>query len=136
MGFNFTQGIHQVIDNFTWVMGSHAVKAGVDAQFIGDDRVQGDNFLYTFPTIDAYLQAKSGVNPYGYTSLAQTFGQMAISYKSRFYGAFVQDDWQITPRVLTEALHHPDRAAAKRAFDAMMTMRKIDVATIEAALRG
>ena len=48
---------------------------------------------------DAYLQAKSGVNPYGYTSLAQTFGQMAISYKSRFYGAFVQDDWQITPRV-------------------------------------
>ena len=44
--------------------------------------------------------------------------------------------WQITPRVLIEALHHPDRAAAKRAFDAMMTMRKIDVATIEAALRG
>lgn len=44
--------------------------------------------------------------------------------------------WQITPRVLSEALSHPDRAAAKRAFDAMMTMTKIDVAAIEAALLG
>lgn len=44
--------------------------------------------------------------------------------------------WQITPRVLTEAFTGADRAAAKRAFDAMLTMRKIDVATIEAAVRG
>ena len=42
--------------------------------------------------------------------------------------------WQITPRVLLEATTHNDKAAAKRAFDAMMTMKKIDVATIEAAL--
>jgi predicted 3-demethylubiquinone-9 3-methyltransferase (glyoxalase superfamily) len=44
--------------------------------------------------------------------------------------------WQITPRALTDAMADPDRAAAKRAFDAMMTMRKIDVAAIEAARRG
>ena len=44
--------------------------------------------------------------------------------------------WQITPRVLTEAYTSPDRAAAKRAFEAMMTMGKIDIAAIEAALRG
>lgn len=44
--------------------------------------------------------------------------------------------WQITPRVLLEAMDNPDRAAAKRAFEAMMTMRKIDVAAIEAALKG
>lgn len=44
--------------------------------------------------------------------------------------------WQITPRALTAAIAHPDRAAAKRAFDAMMTMRKIDIAAIEAALAG
>lgn len=44
--------------------------------------------------------------------------------------------WQITPRVLTETMAGPDRAAAKRVFDAMTTMRKIDVATIEAARRG
>jgi predicted 3-demethylubiquinone-9 3-methyltransferase (glyoxalase superfamily) len=44
--------------------------------------------------------------------------------------------WQITPRVLLEAMDNPDRDAARRAFEAMMTMRKIDVATIEAALKG
>jgi predicted 3-demethylubiquinone-9 3-methyltransferase (glyoxalase superfamily) len=44
--------------------------------------------------------------------------------------------WQITPRVLLDAMTGPDKAAAKRAFDAMMTMGKIDVAAIEAARRG
>jgi predicted 3-demethylubiquinone-9 3-methyltransferase (glyoxalase superfamily) len=44
--------------------------------------------------------------------------------------------WQITPIVLTDAYTSADRAAAKRAFNAMMTMTKIDIAKIEAALRG
>ncbi len=44
--------------------------------------------------------------------------------------------WQITPRVLTETYTGTDRAAAKRVFEAMMEMGKIDVAKIEAARRG
>ena len=44
--------------------------------------------------------------------------------------------WQITPRALTAAVTDPDPAAAKRAFDAMMGMSKIDIAAIEAARRG
>lgn len=44
--------------------------------------------------------------------------------------------WQITPRALTDAFTGADRAAAKRVFEAMMTMRKIDIAAIEAARRG
>ncbi|MBI4696772.1 MAG: VOC family protein [Gammaproteobacteria bacterium] len=44
--------------------------------------------------------------------------------------------WQITPRVLTAAIADPDPAVARRAFEAMMTMGKIDVAAIEAARRG
>ncbi|MEX5503327.1 VOC family protein [Pseudomonas putida] len=44
--------------------------------------------------------------------------------------------WQITPRILIEAIGHSDRAAAKRAFEAMMQMGKIDVAKIAAALKG
>jgi predicted 3-demethylubiquinone-9 3-methyltransferase (glyoxalase superfamily) len=42
--------------------------------------------------------------------------------------------WQITPRALLAAMSNPDKAAAKRAMEAMMKMRKIDIATIEAAL--
>jgi len=44
--------------------------------------------------------------------------------------------WQITPVALIRAITHPDPATAKRAFDAMMQMGKIDIAAIEAAVRG
>jgi 2-polyprenyl-6-hydroxyphenyl methylase/3-demethylubiquinone-9 3-methyltransferase len=44
--------------------------------------------------------------------------------------------WQITPRAPTAALGDSDPEAAKRAFEAMMTMKKIDIATIEGARRG
>lgn len=44
--------------------------------------------------------------------------------------------WQIIPRALTEAVTDPDPAAAKRAFEAMMTMTRIDIAAVEAARRG
>ena len=44
--------------------------------------------------------------------------------------------WQITPRQLTDALANSDTGARERAFQAMMTMGKIDIAAIEAAVRG
>lgn len=44
--------------------------------------------------------------------------------------------WQITPRALIDAISSEDKAAAKRAFEAMMGMKKIDIAAIEAAVRG
>ena len=44
--------------------------------------------------------------------------------------------WQITPKVLIEAINSPDAGVARRAFEAMTTMRKIDVAAIEAAIAG
>jgi 2-polyprenyl-6-hydroxyphenyl methylase/3-demethylubiquinone-9 3-methyltransferase len=44
--------------------------------------------------------------------------------------------WQIVPRFLMDALRSSDRAVGKRAMDAMMQMKKIDIATIEAAVKG
>ena len=44
--------------------------------------------------------------------------------------------WQISPRVLVDAVTSKDPAVAKRAFEAMMKMTKIDIATIEAAIAG
>lgn len=44
--------------------------------------------------------------------------------------------WQITPKVLLDAVTSKDKALASRAFNAMMPMKKIDVAAIEAAIRG
>ncbi|WP_434562773.1 VOC family protein [Pseudomonas sp. Z4-20] len=44
--------------------------------------------------------------------------------------------WQISPRVLVDAVISTDKAAAKRAFEAMMTMTRIDIAAIQAAVKG
>ena len=44
--------------------------------------------------------------------------------------------WQITPRALSDGMADPDPAAAKRVFESMMTMGKIDVAAIERAIQG
>lgn len=44
--------------------------------------------------------------------------------------------WQVTPVVLSQAITDPDPAVASRTFNAMMTMKKIDIAAIEAARRG
>ncbi|MBB4005178.1 VOC family protein [Aurantimonas endophytica] len=44
--------------------------------------------------------------------------------------------WQITPRLLLDLTTGSDRGKAKRVFDAMLTMGKIDIATLEAAARG
>src|SRR5215203_1845792 len=99
VGFDFNQGITQVIDNVSWIRGAHAFKAGVDAQWIADRRTRGEQFIYTFPSNTAYLAAKSGVAPFGYTSLQQLFGNRDAEYNSGFYGFFVQDDWQIAPQL-------------------------------------
>jgi hypothetical protein len=99
VGFDFNQGIWQVIDNLTWLRGKHSYKVGLDAQFIKDDRVRGERFLYTFPNSAAYLAAKSGAAPFGYTTLQQDFGQLDVAYNSAFYGLFIQDDWQLNSRM-------------------------------------
>ena len=98
-GFDFRQGIWQVIDNVSWIRGGHSFKAGIDAQWVGDDRVKGERFEYVFPTIDAYLAAQAGTAPLGYTTFRQDFGDLTASYSSGFYGFFVQDDWQVTPDI-------------------------------------
>ena len=51
VGFDFNQGITQIIDNVSLIRGKHAFKTGVDAQWIADKRVRGELFLYNFESV-------------------------------------------------------------------------------------
>ena len=98
-GTDFKQQIFQVVDNFTWIKGSHNFKTGFDAQWVYDERITALNFSYTFPTIAAYLAARDGTNPRAYTSFSQTLGDPYFDMSSKLYGMFWQDDWFVRPNV-------------------------------------
>ena len=88
-----------MIDNFTYIRGSHSYKFGFDWQHIYDERTAAPQFVYTFPTIAAYLAAKTGANPFGYTTMTQITGDLAFNMSTNIFSTFVQDDWQIAPTV-------------------------------------
>ncbi len=98
-GFAFTQNQLQVLDNFTRIRGNHAYKFGASVELVTDTRTQAQFQVYTFPSVDAYLAARSGANPLGYTSFSQFFGNPNIDYSTRMFAAFLQDDWRLTPSI-------------------------------------
>jgi hypothetical protein len=98
-GFNFKQNITQVIDNFTYIRGVHNFKTGFDWQHIYDQRTSAPQFLYTFPTVDSYLAAKSGADPFSYTTVSQITGDLSFNMSTNVFSTFIQDDWQVRPSV-------------------------------------
>jgi hypothetical protein len=98
-GFDFKQNITQIINNTTLLRGTHSYKAGIDAQFVHDERTSAPLLSYTFPSIAAYNAARSGASPFGYTTFSQVFGELSFDMNTQIYGAFVQDDWQLTPDI-------------------------------------
>ncbi|HXI30736.1 MAG TPA: TonB-dependent receptor [Vicinamibacterales bacterium] len=98
-GFDFKQNITQAIDNFTYIRAAHSYKFGFDWQHIFDARTAAPQFVYTFPTVTAYLAAKSGLAPLGYTNMSQITGNLSFDMSTDVFSTFVQDDWQIAPTV-------------------------------------
>ena len=98
-GEDFQQKIFQVVDNYTLIKGNHSFKTGFDFQHIGDSRAVPTPATYTFPTLDAYLAARSGVNRMGWTTFSQVIGDPEFEMSTRMYSAFIQDDWRVRPNV-------------------------------------
>ncbi len=89
----------QFINNVTVTRGSHTAKFGVGANFIHDERRSGIFARYTFPNIAAYVAARNGANPLGYSEFRETLGDPGRKYDSVFYQFFAQDDWKVTKRL-------------------------------------
>ncbi len=89
----------QVQDNLTWMSGSHAIKFGGGFNFIDNERRSAEFSLYTFPNINAYVEARSGFATRGYTRYDESFGDPETKYKATYWNFFIQDDWKATPRL-------------------------------------
>jgi hypothetical protein len=98
-GFDFRQGILQVVNNFTYLRANHSYKFGFDIQHVDDTRRSAPLNLYTFPSIQAYVDARNGVNRRSYTSFQQLVGDPDFEMQSNLYSLFVQDDWRLTSNV-------------------------------------
>ncbi len=99
-GEDFIQRIYQVVDSYTMLRGNHSFKTGFDYQYIDDHRAVPLPATYTFPTVAAYLAAKSGANPKGYTTFAQTVAiQTQFDMTNGGLSAYLQDDWKVTPNL-------------------------------------
>jgi predicted 3-demethylubiquinone-9 3-methyltransferase (glyoxalase superfamily) len=131
---------------------SHVGK-GMDAPSDYPDGEQGSELTVEFTVLGQSFVGLNG-GPHFKPNEAVSFQVMTESQEEtdRYWNAIVGNggqesecswckdkwgfSWQIVPRALMRAMHNPDKAAAKRAMEAMMTMKKIDIAKIEAAERG
>jgi hypothetical protein len=93
----FLEESWQVVDNFSWIAGSHSLKAGFELQFISDVRETALTARYIFPDTASYLAAESGANPRGYTRFQQSIGDPGIEYSQQYLSLFAQDDFRLTP---------------------------------------
>jgi hypothetical protein len=79
--------------------GNHAIKFGGGVNFIDDFRRTNQFTQYTFASIAAYNDARTGINPRSYTNFQQVFGDTNATFDSAYYNAFVQDDWKVTRKL-------------------------------------
>ena len=93
------QTSNQILDNMTLTRGQHTMKFGGGVNIVKDERLSRSFAQYTFPSIDAYVAARSGAAPRGYTTYTEAIGDPAIKYQSYYYHLFGQDDWKVTPRL-------------------------------------
>jgi hypothetical protein len=100
VGDKFQEKVPNLNDNFTLIKGAHTIKAGFGFQQNLDTQLADIYTQYTFPSIAAYQSALTGVNPFAYSTFAASVGQPGAAYHSFFWDLFVQDSWQVTPKLL------------------------------------
>jgi hypothetical protein len=99
VGFQYRELAPELSNNLSWMSGNHTYKFGINWRAIRDTQVQQTSANYTFPTVQAYLDARNGVNPRSYTNFTQTVGEPSIKYNHNFVNLYAQDGWKIRPNI-------------------------------------
>jgi hypothetical protein len=99
IGFLYRELAPEFSDNLSYARRTHSMKFGINFRTIGDTYTQQTFARYTFPTIQSYLDAKSGLAPKGYTNFTQTVGDPSLVYRSNFINLYAQDSWKVRPNI-------------------------------------
>jgi hypothetical protein len=99
-GDRFAEKIPSFSDGLTWIRGAHTMKFGGGWQENNDNQVNPVTNRYTFSSIANYLAAKSGGNPFAYSTYATVLGVPGYAYQSNFYNFYAQDSWQLRANLL------------------------------------
>jgi hypothetical protein len=100
VGDRFQEKIPNLNESLTVIRGRHTMKYGFGFQQILDTQTADIYSQYVFPNIAAYLAAKSGANPLGYSTYNSVIGLPGAWYHSFFWNWFAQDSWQVRPNLL------------------------------------
>jgi hypothetical protein len=120
-GFNYTEVTPEISNNLSHDLSRHSLKFGVNWRAILDTNIASTFATYTFPSIAAYLAARDGIAPRGYTNFQQSVGEPKIEYNSYFTSLFAQDSWKPRPNLtinygLRYDLYTPPAANASSPF--------------------
>lgn len=89
----------QVQDNLTLIKGAHLWKIGGGVSVIDNTKFAEVFARYTFPSVQAYLDARSGISPRSYTRYNESSGDPFIRLNAAYWNLFAQDDWKVSDRL-------------------------------------
>ncbi len=114
-GDQYTEKQPSFSDNVSYTRGAHSFKVGVVfSQPEQRQRLISYN-RYTFSSVANYLAAKNGTNPRAYTQYDSVQDTLGLGYAAQFFGAYLQDTWQATPKLVAVYGLRWDRFNASKA---------------------
>ena len=97
VGFRAVETTPEIVNNFSILRGRHQFRMGGSVRWVLNENRQAVFAQYNFGSVQAYLDAKNGVNPRGYASFTQRLGDPNLDYSHRFNSLYWQDNWKMRP---------------------------------------